>query len=200
MRTSNGVRADDIVYMVAVIKDSGKVAGFRLLSTALEKTVDVSYNKLLTLLRNGYKVSNLCLLKDRIRAFNEHCGLGRYSQLDIRGKLIEPKMSKVALIKGYGNSKSLLVYNNENCNIQLEGEILSPEEQSIYKEQLDLTMNLIPTLKRIHREILLAKMDGLSYKEISEKLAIDENSVKSLLNKARQILKRKLNNINTNKS
>lgn len=118
MRTGNSVRADDIVYMVAVIKDSGKVAGFRLLSTALEKTVDVSYNKLLTLLRNGYKVSNLCLLKDRIRAFNEHCGLGRYSQLDIRGRLVEPKMSKVVLIKGYGSSNSLLVYNNENCNIQ----------------------------------------------------------------------------------
>lgn len=103
-------------------------------------------------------------------------------------------------IRKYKNEKLNEYVDDEDCNIQLEGEELSPEDKSIYKEQLDLTISLIPTLKRTHREILLAKLDGLTYKEISKKLAIDENSVKSLLNKARQILKRKLNNINTNKS
>ena len=43
-------------------------------------------------------------------------------------------------------------------------------------------------------------MNGLSYKQISEQLAIDEEQVKTLLNKARQILKRKLDIIYNNKS
>lgn len=86
--------------------------------------------------------------------------------------------------------------DDEENNIQLRETTPSAEEEAIIKERLKLTLSLIPTLKRIHREILEAKMSGLTYKQISEKFAIDESAVKSLLNKARQNLRKKLNNIN----
>lgn len=69
----------------------------------------------------------------------------------------------------------------------------SPEESLIVKEKLKLTLEAIPTLKKQYRELLQARIDGLSYKDISKKLAIDELTVKSNLNKARNLLKKKIN-------
>ena len=51
----------------------------------------------------------------------------------------------------------------------------------------------IPTLKTKYRELINARIEGLSYKDIAEKLAMDELTVKSELNKARQKLRQKTN-------
>lgn len=103
-------------------------------------------------------------------------------------------------IRKYKYEKLNNYIDDKESKIQIEETNSSPEEETIIKEKLDLVLNLIPSLKRIQREVLLAKIDGLSYKQISEKLAIDEEQVKTILNKARHILKRKLENIYTNKS
>ena len=103
-------------------------------------------------------------------------------------------------IRKYKYEKLNNYIDDENNTIQIEELGSSPEEESIIKEKLNLTLSLIPSLKRVQREILEAKMNGLSYKQISEQLAIDEEQVKTLLNKARQILKRKLDIIYNNKS
>ena len=53
-------------------------------------------------------------------------------------------------------------------------------------------MEAIPTLKKQYRELLQARIEGMSYKDIAEKLAIDELTVKCNLNKARNVLKQKI--------
>jgi RNA polymerase sigma factor (sigma-70 family) len=61
----------------------------------------------------------------------------------------------------------------------------------ILKEKLDIVLQAIPTLKRKYRDLINARIDGLSYKEIANKLAMNELAVKGDLNKARQKLKQK---------
>lgn len=83
-------------------------------------------------------------------------------------------------------------YVDEDENpIQLSALEKSPEEDLILKEKLDIVLQAIPTLKRKYRDLINARIDGLSYKEIAGKLAMNELAVKGDLNKARQKLKQK---------
>lgn len=83
-------------------------------------------------------------------------------------------------------------YVDEDENpIQLSALEKSPEEDLILKEKLDIVLQAIPTLKRKYRDLINARIDGLSYKEIANKLAMNELAVKGDLNKARQKLKQK---------
>ena len=83
-------------------------------------------------------------------------------------------------------------YVDEDENpIQLSALERSPEEDLILKEKLDIVLQAIPTLKRKYRDLINARIDGLSYKEIANKLAMNELAVKGDLNKARQKLKQK---------
>ena len=66
------------------------------------------------------------------------------------------------------------------------------EDSFIVKEKLKLALEAIPTLKKQYRELIQSRIEGLSYKDIAEKLAIDELTVKSNLNKARNVLKQKI--------
>lgn len=87
-------------------------------------------------------------------------------------------------------------YIDEDDNpIQLSDIGKSPEEEIILQETVKLTNKLIPTLKKQYRDLLEARIQGMSYKDISEKFALNESAVKSRLNKARQKLKQKLSNI-----
>ena len=61
----------------------------------------------------------------------------------------------------------------------------------ILKEKLDIVLQAIPTLKKKYRDLINARIDGMSYKEIASKLAMNELAVKGDLNKARQKLKQK---------
>lgn len=83
-------------------------------------------------------------------------------------------------------------YVDEDENpIQLSALEKSPEEDLILKEKLDIVLQAIPTLKKKYRDLINARIDGLSYKEIASKLAMNELAVKGDLNKARQKLKQK---------
>lgn len=83
--------------------------------------------------------------------------------------------------------------DDEESTIQLSDVERSPEEDLVLKEKLKIVLEAIPTLKTKYRELITARMEGLSYKDIAEKLAMDELTVKSELNKARQKLKQKTN-------
>lgn len=83
--------------------------------------------------------------------------------------------------------------DDSESTIQLSGLERSPEEELILKERVQLVMETIPTLKKKYRDLLNARIEGLSYKDIADKLAINEFAVKSDLNKARQKLKQKIN-------
>lgn len=83
-------------------------------------------------------------------------------------------------------------YVDEDENpIQLSALERSPEEDLILKEKLDIVLQAIPTLKKKYRDLINARIDGMSYKEIANKLAMNELAVKGDLNKARQKLKQK---------
>ena len=86
--------------------------------------------------------------------------------------------------------------DDDDNTIQLGDVCMSPEEDLILKEKLNLVEKIIPTLKKKYRDLLYARMDDLSYKQIEEKLALNEYAVKSDLNKARNKLKQKLQKIN----
>lgn len=83
--------------------------------------------------------------------------------------------------------------DDDESNIQLPGIERSPEEELILKEQLDIVLKTIPTLKKKYRDLINARINGISYKDIAKQLAINELAVKGDLNKARQKLKQKTN-------
>lgn len=101
--------------------------------------------------------------------------------------------SSIDYIRRMKNEKLNNYIDDEETTIQLSDVTNSPEDDVIIKEKLKLTLAAIPTLKRKYRELITARMEGLSYKDIAEKLAMNELTVKSNLNKARQILKQKIN-------
>lgn len=81
--------------------------------------------------------------------------------------------------------------DEDESPIQLSDLEKSPEENLILKEKLDIVLQAIPTLKKKYRDLINARIDGLSYKEIAKELAMNELAVKGNLNKARQKLKQK---------
>ena len=50
-------------------------------------------------------------------------------------------------------------------------------------------MKCIPLLRKKYRDLIYARLDGKSYHQISEELAIPEATVKTCLNKARAKLR-----------
>lgn len=101
--------------------------------------------------------------------------------------------SAIDYLRKMKNEKLNNYIDDEETTIQLSDVEKSPEEDLIIKEKLKLTLEAIPTLKKQYRELIQSRIEGMSYKDIAEKLAIDELTVKSNLNKARQILKQKIN-------
>ena len=69
----------------------------------------------------------------------------------------------------------------------------SPEDKLIFQQNIDIVMECIPRLKKRYRDLIYARLDGKSYQQISEELAIPEATVKGCLNKARQRLKQMFN-------
>lgn len=100
--------------------------------------------------------------------------------------------SAIDYLRRMKNEKLNNYIDDEETTIQLSDVAKSPEEDLIIKEKLKLTLEALPTLKRQYRELIQSRIEGMSYKDIAEKLAIDELTVKSNLNKARQILKQKI--------
>jgi len=100
--------------------------------------------------------------------------------------------SSIDYIRRMKNEKLNNYIDDEETTIQLSDVEKSPEDSFIVKEKLKLTLEAIPTLKKQYRELIQSRIEGLSYKDIAEKLAIDELTVKSNLNKARNVLKQKI--------
>lgn len=91
------------------------------------------------------------------------------------------------------NEKLNNYIDDEETTIQLSDVAKSPEDDLVIKEKLKIVLETIPTLKKKYRDLITARMEGLSYKDIAEKLAMNEITVKSELNKARTLLKQKTN-------
>lgn len=101
--------------------------------------------------------------------------------------------SSIDYLRKMKNEKLNDYVDDEDSTIQLSDVEKSPEEILVLKEKLRLTLEAIPTLKKKYRDLLEARIEGMSYKDIADKLAMNELTVKSELNKARRILKQKTN-------
>ena len=103
--------------------------------------------------------------------------------------------SAIDYIRKYKYEQLNNYVDDEDYKIQLNDLNRNPEEDTVLKEQTRIVLETIPTLKKKYRDLIEAKLDGLSYKDMSKKFNKTESTIKSLLNKARQTLKRKINNI-----
>lgn len=83
--------------------------------------------------------------------------------------------------------------DEEDSTIQLSGLEHSPEDNLIFQQNINIVMDCIPRLKKKYRDLIYARLDGKSYQQISEELAIPEATVKMCLNKARQRLREMFN-------
>lgn len=100
--------------------------------------------------------------------------------------------SAIDFIRRTKKEQSNTYTDDENCTIQLSETDMSPEDKLILQEKLKLVEKALPLLKKKYRDLIELRMNGMSYKDMSEKLAINENTIKSMLNKARQKLKQKI--------
>ena len=83
--------------------------------------------------------------------------------------------------------------DEEDSTIQLNGLEHSPEDNLIFQQNINIVMDCIPRLKKKYRDLIYARLDGKSYQQISEELAIPEATVRTCLNKARQRLREMFN-------
>lgn len=100
--------------------------------------------------------------------------------------------SSIDYIRRMKNEKLNNYIDAEDNVIQLDDYAPSPEDSIITKEKLMLTEQLIPTLKKRYRDLLTAKLEGKSYKELAEQFALSEDRIKTDLHKARKQLRNKL--------
>lgn len=71
-----------------------------------------------------------------------------------------------------------------------------PEKTYISKETADIVNDAISSLSEEHKSIILMRdIEGYSYGEIADILSIEEGTVKSRLSRARNSLKKKLENL-----
>lgn len=103
--------------------------------------------------------------------------------------------SAIDFIRRTKKEQSNTYTDDEDCKIQLSESDMSPEDKLILNEKIKLVEHFLPTLKKKYRELIELRINNVSYKDIAAKLAISENTVKSMLNKARQHLKQKISNV-----
>lgn len=86
--------------------------------------------------------------------------------------------------------------DDEESQIQLSRLDNSPEESYIDKQNLDIVYDCIGRLKKKYRDLLTAKINGKSYKELAEEFAMPELTVRTIIGKARKRLRQLFININ----
>lgn len=84
--------------------------------------------------------------------------------------------------------------DDDDNTIQLTGLDRSPEENYINQQNVEIVKDCMSRLRKRHRDLIQMKLDGMTYQQIAEKLAMPEATVKGSLNKARQRLKQLFNN------
>lgn len=84
--------------------------------------------------------------------------------------------------------------DDEDNNIQLNGLDTSPEENLIGEQTAIIIDDCIKRLKYSHRRLIELRLEGKSYQQIAEQLALPVDSVKSCLSNARKRLKQLINN------
>jgi RNA polymerase sigma-70 factor (ECF subfamily) len=79
--------------------------------------------------------------------------------------------------------------DDDENSIQLDSEILNPEDKMIYQQELDVVSQAMSELNKRDKDLIEWKLAGKSYKTIGDILNVNEEVVKSRLYKARQRLR-----------
>ena len=99
--------------------------------------------------------------------------------------------SSIDYIRRMKNEKLNNYIDDEESNVQITRIEKSPEEKLILQENIELLEKILPTLKKRYRDLITAKLEGKSYKDLSEQFALSEDKVKADLHKARKQLRNK---------
>lgn len=102
--------------------------------------------------------------------------------------------TSIDYIRRTKNEKLNNYIDDDTVCLQINSLEKSPEDLMIMEQNMDIISKCIPQLRKRYRDLIQARMDGKSYKQISEELAIPEASLKSALSKARNKLKKLINN------
>ena len=87
-----------------------------------------------------------------------------------------------------------VIYLEDDDLMQLRDSSRSVEEEAIYSEEERIVRNAVRTLPEKHRiVILMYYMEEIPIRDIAAALGIPEGTVKSRLNKAKELLKGRLN-------
>lgn len=103
--------------------------------------------------------------------------------------------TSIDYIRKMKNEKLNNYIDDEESTIQLNELSASPEDENIAKENVEIIMKALPKLRKRYRDLIQARIDGKSYKQISYELDIPESTLKSTLSKARVRLKEIINKV-----
>ena len=103
--------------------------------------------------------------------------------------------TSIDYIRKMKNEKLNNYIDDEESTIQLNELSESPEDENIAKENVEIIMKALPKLRKRYRDLIQARIDGKSYKQISYELDIPESTLKSTLSKARVRLKEIINQL-----
>ena len=125
-----------------------------------------------------------------LESFRGECSIKSYLMKLTKNAALDLKRRN-----SYRQTVSLTMENDEGESSQLDiadtSEDANPQEAYLRRERIERVRRAISELDEEHRQVIVMRqMIGMSYREISDALGINEGTVKSRINRARSALKK----------
>ena len=125
-----------------------------------------------------------------LESFRGECSIKSYLMKLTKNTALDLKRRN-----SYRQTVSLTMENDEGELSQLDiadtSEDANPQEAYLRRERIEKVRRAISELDEEHRQVIVMReMNGMSYREISDALGINEGTVKSRINRARSALKK----------
>ena len=125
-----------------------------------------------------------------LESFRGECSIKSYLMKLTKNAALDLKRRN-----SYRQTVSLTMENYEGESSQLDiadtSEDANPQEAYLRRERIEKVRRAISELDEEHRQVIVMReMNGMSYREISDALGINEGTVKSRINRARSALKK----------
>ncbi len=125
-----------------------------------------------------------------LESFRGECSIKSYLMKLTKNAALDLKRRN-----SYRQTVSLTMENDEGESSQLDiadtSEDANPQEAYLRRERIEKVRRAISELDEEHRQVIVMReMNGMSYREISDALGINEGTVKSRINRARSALKK----------
>ena len=125
-----------------------------------------------------------------LESFRGECSIKSYLMKLTKNTALDLKRRN-----SYRQTVSLTMENDEGESSQLDiadtSEDANPQEAYLRRERVEKVRRAISELDEEHRQVIVMReMNGMSYREISDALGINEGTVKSRINRARSALKK----------